>query len=120
MDKAEYEAIQDSASVSLARPTDIPSHIVDNLGPRVHVSIDVDCFDPSVISQTGTPVPGGLTYREVTQQLREIFDTHDVVSADIVEFAPDEDEPSRRRAEAYSLAKLLYHVLALKDVSRSE
>ena len=113
MDKAEYEAIQDSASVSLARPTDIPSHIVDNLGPKVHVSIDVDCFDPSIISQTGTSVPGGLTYQEVTRQLREIFDTHEVVSVDIVEFAPNVSEPSRRRVESFTLARLTYHVFGM-------
>ena len=117
MDRAEHQAVQDEPAVSLVPPEDVPTHDVDDLGPRVHVSIDVDCFDPSIISQTGTPVPGGLTYKDVTQQLREIFDTHDVVSADIVEFAPDDEEPSRRRAESFSVAKLLYHVLALKTVS---
>lgn len=30
----------------------------------IHLSYDVDAIDPSVTPATGTPVTGGLTYRE--------------------------------------------------------
>lgn len=38
----------------------------------IHLSYDVDAIDPAVTPATGTPVPGGLTYREgvyITEQL---------------------------------------------------
>ena len=31
---------------------------------HIHISFDVDCVDPSVAPGVGTPIPGGLTYRE--------------------------------------------------------
>ncbi|MCP3954752.1 MAG: arginase, partial [Desulfobacterales bacterium] len=31
---------------------------------HLHVSFDLDCVDPRVVRGVGTPVPGGLTYRE--------------------------------------------------------
>ncbi len=30
----------------------------------IHLSYDIDAIDPSVTPATGTPVVGGLTYRE--------------------------------------------------------
>lgn len=30
----------------------------------IHLSFDIDALDPSVSPATGTPVAGGLTYRE--------------------------------------------------------
>lgn len=30
----------------------------------IHLSYDIDAIDPSVTPATGTPVSGGLTYRE--------------------------------------------------------
>lgn len=30
----------------------------------IHLSYDIDALDPSVTPATGTPVMGGLTYRE--------------------------------------------------------
>src|SRR5690606_36519641 len=32
--------------------------------PRLHVSFDADVLDPTIAPGVGTPVPGGLTYRE--------------------------------------------------------
>ena len=32
--------------------------------PQIHVSLDMDSIDPDVAPGVGTPVPGGLTFRE--------------------------------------------------------
>lgn len=38
----------------------------------IHLSYDIDAIDPSITPATGTPVVGGLTYREgvyISEQL---------------------------------------------------
>ena len=40
------------------------SNIVDTLPQQVYVSFDIDGLDPALCPETGTPVPGGLTWDE--------------------------------------------------------
>ncbi|XP_072284368.1 arginase-2, mitochondrial isoform X2 [Pyxicephalus adspersus] len=41
----------------------------------IHLSFDIDAFDPSLAAATGTPVIGGLTYREGIYITEEIHNT---------------------------------------------
>ncbi len=84
--------------------------ILPKLKEKVYISIDVDVFDPSFIRNTGTPEPGGLDWNTIINILKLIFKEKRVIGADIVEFAPEENY----RAEAYSLARLVYKIMALK------
>ncbi len=86
--------------------------ILEFLGDKVYLSIDVDVFDPSFIRNTGTPEPGGLSWDVVIGILEQVFSTKNVIAADIVEFAPHGEEHNYR-AEAYTLAKLAYKLMAL-------
>ncbi|UWX63799.1 arginase [Deinococcus rubellus] len=55
---------------------------------RLHVSFDADALDPVVCPGVGTPVPGGLSYRE-GHLLMELFaESGRVTSLDIVEVNP--------------------------------
>ncbi len=87
--------------------------ILPKLKEKVFISIDVDVFDPSFIRNTGTPEPGGFQWQKIIEILKEIFAQREVIGADIVEFAPQENF----RAEAYSLARLAYKIMALKTNS---
>jgi len=58
------------------------------LGEQVYVTVDVDGFDPAFVPGTGTPEPGGLTWRQVTALLRRVCSERRVVAADIVEVVP--------------------------------
>ena len=40
-------------------------------GP-VHLTIDIDGLDGSLVPATGTPVPGGLTYWQVFETIQEL------------------------------------------------
>ncbi|XP_071318239.1 arginase-1 isoform X2 [Trachinotus anak] len=54
----------------------------------IHLSYDIDAIDPSVTPATGTPVVGGLTYREgiyITEHLRQ---TGLLSAVDMVEVNP--------------------------------
>lgn len=41
----------------------------------IHLSFDIDAFDPTLAPATGTPVVGGLTYREGMYITEEIHNT---------------------------------------------
>jgi len=54
----------------------------------IHLSFDVDALDPSVAPSTGTPVRGGLTFREGHYICEFIAETGLLVSLDIMEVNP--------------------------------
>ncbi|MER2598778.1 MAG: arginase [Caldilineales bacterium] len=56
--------------------------------PRLHVSLDMDSIDPTVAPGVGTPVPGGLTYREAHLLMEIIAESGKVASLDVVEINP--------------------------------
>jgi arginase len=55
---------------------------------RVHLSFDLDVVDPEIAPGVGTPVRGGLTYREAHLIMELINEAAVVVSLDIVEINP--------------------------------
>lgn len=56
--------------------------------PRIHVSLDMDSLDPAEAPGVGTPVPGGLSYREAHLLMEILGDSGRVTSMDIVEINP--------------------------------
>lgn len=56
--------------------------------PRLHVSFDADVLDPSIAPGVGTPVPGGLSYREAHLLMELLADADVVTSLDLVEVNP--------------------------------
>ena len=56
--------------------------------PRLHVSFDADALDPTIAPGVGTPVPGGLTYREAHLLMELLADSEKVTSLDLVEVNP--------------------------------
>ncbi len=60
-----------------------------NDGPEyLHISFDIDVMDPAYTSGTGTPVPGGLTPREVFYLVRGLCSENNLVGFDLVELNP--------------------------------
>uniref|UniRef100_A0A6I8QPI0 arginase n=1 Tax=Xenopus tropicalis TaxID=8364 RepID=A0A6I8QPI0_XENTR len=54
----------------------------------IHLSFDIDAFDPALAPATGTPVIGGLTYREGVYITEEIHNTGMLSALDLVEVNP--------------------------------
>jgi arginase len=54
----------------------------------VHVSLDMDVLDPAVAPGVGTPVRGGLRYREAHLALELIAEANVLTSLDVVEVNP--------------------------------
>lgn len=55
---------------------------------QVHLSFDVDSIDPREAPGTGTPVRGGLTYREAHLAMEILHDSRSITSAEFVEVNP--------------------------------
>ncbi|MBB6100087.1 arginase [Deinobacterium chartae] len=70
--------------------TRIAGETLERLGglEALHVSFDADALDPTVAPGVGTPVPGGLTYREAHLLMELFSDSGRVTSMDIVEVNP--------------------------------
>jgi arginase len=63
--------------------------------PRLHVSFDADALDPEIAPGVGTPVPGGLTFREAHLLMELLADSGRVTSLDLVEVNPILDRENR-------------------------
>ncbi len=81
---------------------------LEMLGEKVYVTVDIDGFDPAVAPGTGTPEPGGLTWRQVTSLLQRVCIEREVIAADIVEVRPI---PPNHVTEVLA-ARLAYKIIA--------
>ena len=57
-------------------------------GAALHMSFDMDGVDPSISPGVGTPVRGGLSYREAHLVMEMVADTRSLVALDMVEVNP--------------------------------
>ncbi len=74
---------------------------------RVHLSFDLDALDPEVAPGVGTPVRGGLTYREAHLVMELINEAEIVTSLDVVEVNPILDVRNGTAALAVELVESL-------------
>ena len=70
----------------------------------VHVSLDLDALDPEVAPGVGTPVKGGLTYREAHLACEDIAEAGVVGSLELVEVNPILDRENGSASIAVELA----------------
>lgn len=58
------------------------------LPKQVYISFDIDGLDPANCPNTGTPVPGGLTFYQAIELIRGIAERCHIVGFDLVEVGP--------------------------------
>ncbi|KAK7467475.1 Arginase, catabolizes arginine to ornithine and urea [Stygiomarasmius scandens] len=83
-------------------------HVNPNRDRPIHLSFDVDALDPSVAPSTGTPVRGGLTFREGHYICEAIWETGCLVALDLMEVNPslaDADSVKQTVAVGCSLVR---------------
>ena len=66
----------------------------------VYITIDLDVLDPAYFPGTGTPEPGGITYKELLGAILDFTKLNNVVGADIVELSPHYDASGASTAVA--------------------
>ena len=75
----------------------------------VFLTIDLDVLDPSILPGTGTPEPGGLSFREL-QEWMDCLDGVNLVGFDAVELSPPWDASG---VSTVAAAKVIRHALLL-------
>jgi arginase family enzyme len=75
----------------------------------VHISLDIDCLDPSVAPGTGIPEFGGLTSRDVLTLLKSLQGLP-LAGLDVVEVAPEID-PSE--STVFAAVKIIMEFIAV-------
>jgi len=81
--------------------------VLSDLSPVVYVSIDLGCFDPSILPDTASPEPGGLDWYQVTSLLRAVADHKKIVGLDVVGLLPN---PALHASDLLA-ARLIYKCL---------
>ncbi|MDE1858229.1 MAG: arginase [Thaumarchaeota archaeon] len=115
---------QEADAISKSKMTVFTMKDVDELGMRkviseaikiagsgvdnVHLSFDVDVVDPRDAPGTGTPVRGGITYREAHLAMEMLSDSEMVTSAEFVEVNPILDTSNHTAELAVELALSLF------------
>lgn len=74
----------------------------------VHLSLDLDALDPLYTPGVGTPVPGGITYRESHLAMEMLQESRLITSAEFVEVNPILDELNRTADVAVALIGSLF------------
>lgn len=80
-------------------------------GRPVHLSIDLDVLDPSILPGTGTPEPGGPTYKELREAVLALAGLQ-IVAIDLVEVAPPLDASGVSTVVAAELVREIILALA--------
>jgi agmatinase len=92
---------------NIACRNDWQQEVIDKLGEKVYLTIDLDYFDPSILAATGTPEPGGMSWYPTLDLLKRLAQQKQIIGFDIVELAPDPVHP----ASDFLAAKLYYKIL---------
>ncbi|MGF7029922.1 arginase [Paenibacillus mucilaginosus] len=93
IDKYGMRAVMDEAMERVTDGTD-----------GVHLSLDLDGMDPQEAPGVGTPVSGGITYRESHYAMETLYESGVLVSAEIVEVNPMLDIGNKTARAAVELA----------------
>lgn len=80
------------------------------LGKKIFVTVDLDVLDPSVMSGTGTPESGGMSFNELMGWF-EYLKKFDIIGADVVELAPDYDTSGCSTAVATKVIRELLMIM---------
>lgn len=114
LDPGERELLR-QAGVSVRTMTDIDRRGMDAITreaidlatagtDHLHVSFDMDVVDPSEAPGVGTPIPGGITYREAHLAMELVAESGKLASLDLVEVNPILDRENRTAHLATELA----------------
>jgi arginase len=78
---------------------------------HIHVSFDVDSVEPTIVPGVGTPVPGGLSYREAHLLMETIAECGCMSSLEITEVNPILDN---RNASAVFAVELVASSMGMR------
>ncbi|MCY7848051.1 arginase [Bacillus haynesii] len=118
LDDGEKELIRDKGikvytmhEIDRLGMTRVMEDTIDYLRDRtdgVHLSLDLDALDPNDAPGVGTPVAGGISYRESHLAMEMLEESKLITSAEFVEVNPILDEKNRTAEAAVALMGSLF------------
>jgi agmatinase len=81
--------------------------VTKNLTGDVYITIDLDALDPAVMPATGTPEPGGMSWRTLLSVVKEVAKKHRIRGFDVVELSPI----AGLVAPDFLASKLIYRIM---------
>ncbi len=114
--KEEMEARREHNVVSWDAPYlcrhGIPENLIPEDFPRnIFITFDVDGLDPSIMPETGTPVPGGLGWYQALDLAEKAMTGRTLLGFDVVELAPREGHI----VSDFAAASLTYALMGLAE-----
>tara|TARA_Y100001933_G_scaffold259401_1_gene309216 strand:- start:135 stop:1019 length:885 start_codon:yes stop_codon:yes gene_type:complete len=110
----EFEIMKNNHQLINFRTGDSNIEIQNFLEPvkdqPIYITVDLDWFDPSLLSGTGTPEPGGFFWHDF-ENIIELLHKFKIVGCDIVELAPDLDSSGISSIVAAKTARSLIMIL---------
>ncbi|MBU8915109.1 agmatinase [Bacillus sp. FJAT-29953] len=90
-------------------------------GDKYYVTIDIDCFDISLATGTGSPSPGGFSYDFLNDILKGLAKKGEIVCFDLVEVAPQYDPTGGTpRVAAMTMLNFMGHILKHKGMRQNK
>ena len=87
----------------------IVDSILDTLSEHVFISLDVDGLMAYLCPNTGTPVPGGLSYNQLLYLFERLYHSKTIIGAEMVEV----NNPNNSTWDANVGARLLQAIAGL-------
>ena len=120
-DEAEFAAADDRVETFYARALLSPSNgnsgweallaRIEGLNGAVWITFDIDGLDGTLVPDTGTPVPGGLSHWGAVEIIERLFASQaEVLGADVNEIAPGEDRITQFNAALIATKVLAAHI----------
>ncbi|MCB0483368.1 MAG: agmatinase family protein [Flavobacteriales bacterium] len=116
-------ALFDGGKLRHQRCTGVPwqasaKEIVQSLPQKVYISFDIDGLDPSLCPNTGTPVPGGLSFDEVVFLIQQVRTSgRQIIGFDLNEVSPGPHGDWDANVGARVLFELCCYTLAEQGVT---
>lgn len=108
--KVEFEFAKEHTKLFKFDAKDVPSIIDEIKDKPIYVTIDLDVLDPSIFPGTGTPEPGGITFKELMEAIGHLNGLN-IVGGDIVELSPHYDTSGVSTAVACKVLRELLLIM---------
>jgi agmatinase len=90
------------------KPDSIPEMVREK---PVYLTVDLDVLDPSVMPETGTPEPGGLSFADLHEAMLSLRGLN-IIGGDVVEYCPSPDGGGPSGAVAAKVIREMIFLLA--------
>lgn len=103
-EKREFEWAKEHTKLTKFSCEGLAEAVKEIADKPVYITIDLDVLDPSIFPGTGTPEPGGITFKEMMEAIKTMQGLN-IVGADIVELAPQYDTSGVSNAVACKILR---------------